>query len=236
MSVSLASGDEISKVSLTDKLVRALEAEITKGGLQPGDRLPTGQELARRFGVSLTVVREAIASLKNEGLVETKHGSGAFISLTSNLRPFRIDASTQAIHSIGPAQIFELRTGVEVQAAKLAAMRGTKAQFTAIRVAFDAMAAELKKGNDGVAADILFHRRIAEAAGNTLFVSFLDFLGGHIRDTIKNSRSDGVWRDHQTEVMGEHRALLSAIVARDPEAASLAANTHMQNCLLRCHP
>lgn len=233
---ALATSAQLTKASsLTDQLSQALRQEILSGELQPGQRLPTGQELARRFGVSLTVVRESISSLKSDGVVETRQGSGAFVSKTARKRPFRIvDSSDPRV--VGPHQIFELRTGVEVQAAALAAERGSDEQIEAIRQAFDAMRAEIDTGHDGVVADILFHRRIAEAAGNALFSSFIDFLGEHIRETIQGSREDMAWAKHQEQVMAEHAAIMQAIVARDVPAAREAAFQHMSNCLERCLP
>lgn len=86
-----------------------------------------------------------------------------------------------------------------------------------------------------MASDIQFHRRIAEAAGNMLFSSFLDFLGEHIRESIAVSRRDeAVWKAEQIKVMREHQAMVDAICSRDPEAARKAAFQHMVNCLKRC--
>lgn len=233
---SLAASAQLTKASsLTDQLSKALRQEILSGELQPGQRLPTGQELARRFGVSLTVVRESISSLKSDGVIETRQGSGAFVTKTARMRPFRIvDSSNSRV--VGPHQIFELRTGVEVQAAALAAERGSDEQLQAIRQAFDDMQAEIDSGHDGVVADILFHRRIAEAAGNVLFSSFIDFLGEHIRETIQGSREHAAWEMHQDQVMAEHAAIMNAILARDVPAAREAAFQHMTQCLQRCLP
>lgn len=224
---------ELATRSLTDRLSRLLTEEFLK--LPPGEKLPSGQELARRYGVSLTVVREAISALKADGLVETRQGSGAFVSRSRRQRPFRIETSPEIVGRIGPEQIFELRTGVEMQAAALAATRGTPAQHRAIRQALKSMRATLVAGGDGVIEDILFHRRIAEAAGNLLFASFLDFLGEHIRESISSSRADEhAWRQEQENVMQEHADMVEAICARDPDAAREAAHRHMQNCLMRC--
>src|SRR3546814_3274814 len=70
----------VKRESLTTMLVQDLRSMITSRALKPGDRLPTEQEVANAFGVSRTVVREAVARLKAEGLVETRQGVGAFVS------------------------------------------------------------------------------------------------------------------------------------------------------------
>ena len=229
-------GDELAKSSLSDRLTKVLVDEILAGEMQPGQKLPTGQELARRFGVSLTVVRESISSLKADGLIETRQGAGAFVSKSVHQRPFRIASAPTTPGHVTPEQIFELRTGVEMQGAALAAERGTEAQLQAIWVAYDEMLKDVAAGGDGVSADIEFHSRIADATGNPLFGSFLEFLGEHIRDSIKDSRSEDAWAKHQSEVMAEHAAIVEAITKRDPAAAEKAAYQHMLNCRLRCVP
>lgn len=228
------SPDDLAKPTLTDRLTERLRADIHAGVLAPGQQLPTGQELTRRFGVSLAVVREALSSLKADGLIQTRQGAGAFVSTSRVARPFRLNSAPSA--PVGPQKLFELRTGVEVQAASLAAERATAAQRRAIAQAFAAMQADVASGQDSVASDVLFHRRIAEASGNELFADFLDFLSEHIRGTIAASRTGQAWADHRDEVMAEHQALMAAIVAGDAAAARAAAQAHMDNCLTRCLP
>ena len=227
--------DTLKKSSLTDLLVTALTKAIIGGEFKAGDKLPTGPALAQRFGVSLTVVREALSSLKNEGLVEIRHGSGVFAAATARARPFRIESVGSSQPAVGASQIFELRSGVEIRAAELAAQRRSKSQLHAIVDAHETMKREVGSGRDGVEADMIFHQRIAEAAGNPLFVSFLDFLGQSIRETIAFSRTSDAWALQQAEVMQEHENLVNAIRLKDVNAAGEAANTHMKNCLLRCH-
>lgn len=226
---------ELSKgTTLTDRLSKALLEEINAGEFQPGQKLPTGQELARRFGVSLTVVRESISTLKADGIIETRQGAGAFVGRQAHMRPFRISPTGTATDAVGPEQIFELRTGAEVQAAALAATRGTDAQLGAIRSACEDMEADVATGGDGVKLDMVFHRRIAEATGNPLFVSFLEFLSHQIRETIAASREGGAWEMYQGAIMAEHRTLMEAVCRRDEQAARDAAYIHMANCLTRC--
>ena len=232
--MSDAPREGFAKATLTDHLVQRLSDDIRHGVLKPGERLPTGQELSKRFGVSLTVVREAISSLKADGLIQTRQGAGAFVNATNIARPFRL--AQAASMPVSPQKLFELRTGVEVQAAALAARRATRSQVTAIARAYQAMEDDIAAGSDSVASDVLFHRRIAEASGNELFAGFLDFLSDHIRETIADSRQDGAWARHRDEVMAEHRAILAAIRSHDEGAARSAAEAHMDQCLRRCLP
>src|SRR6266702_7953242 len=113
--------------SLTGELVARLADDITSGRIPPGSRLPTEQEMIATTGVSRTVVREAVAALRAEGLVITRQGVGAFVTANPR-RPFRLEGGEldELREVIG---VMELRTGVEVEAAGIAAERGSTAHF-----------------------------------------------------------------------------------------------------------
>src|ERR1044071_796069 len=109
--------------SLAHELIARLTADITSGRLAPGARLPTEQEMIAATGVSRTVVREAVAALRAEGLVITRQGVRAFVA-DSPRRPFRIEADELGtLREV--LQVMELRTGIEIEAAGLAAERAT---------------------------------------------------------------------------------------------------------------
>jgi GntR family transcriptional repressor for pyruvate dehydrogenase complex len=224
--------DTIARPSLADHVVSALTRSIAEGRLAPGARLPTGQQLAEQYGVSLTVIREAISSLRAEGLIETRQGAGAFVAAPSSNQPFRI----QPALSTGPdaaRKIFELRMGAEISAAGLAAQRATRGQLAGLRRAHQAMEAAIGAGGNGVEEDLHFHRSIAEATNNELFVKFVIFLGHHIRESIQISRPEGSHWEAK-EVLAEHAAILKAIQEGDVVSAQNAASAHMNNCLGRC--
>src|ERR1700732_3136525 len=104
--------------SLTHVLIERLIAQITSGELAPGAQLPTEQELIAATGVSRTVVREAVAALRAEGLVVTRQGAGAFVASGAH-RPFRINAGElRSLREVLDAM--ELRTSIEIEAAGLA--------------------------------------------------------------------------------------------------------------------
>src|SRR5947199_10729047 len=130
--------------SLTGELVARLTDDITSGRIPPGSRLPTEQELIAATGVSRTVVREAVAALRAEGLVVTRQGVGAFVPENAR-RPLRID-----FDPLSPLRavldVLELRTGIEIEAAGLAADRGSASQIRRIVECFDAVGAALKRG------------------------------------------------------------------------------------------
>ncbi|WP_319533593.1 FadR/GntR family transcriptional regulator [uncultured Cohaesibacter sp.] len=216
--------------SLTDEVTASIMEQINSGQITAGEKLPTGAQLAAEYGVSLTVIREAISRLQSEGLVMSRQGAGVFVSKSTVRRPFRINAGDDRM-SI--AKIFELRTGAEIEAAGLAALRHTKRDLNAIARSLKNMEGAIATGTDAVTEDLEFHRAIASATKNTLFCDFVEFLEGHIRGAIETSRSVST----DTEVvlaLEEHKQIFEAISNGDAAAAQQAMKLHMLNCLERC--
>jgi DNA-binding FadR family transcriptional regulator len=220
--------------SLTHALIERLTAQITTGELAPGAQLPTEQELIAATGVSRTVVREAVAALRAEGLVVTRQGVGAFVAETPR-RPFRIDGGELAsLHHV--IEVMELRTGIEVEAAGLAAERASAADLDRIADAYAAIGAAIGRGDAAVDQDFAFHCRIAEATGNPQFARFLDYLGRFIipRQTIRVTIGTAAERRAYLErIQREHRDILAAIRARATAKARAAMRRHLANSRAR---
>ena len=186
--ISLALGPALNR---TQELTQRLAAEILSGRLQPGARLPTEQELSIATGVSRTVVREAVAALRADGLVMTRQGLGAFVPADVQRRPFRIDPD-EVKSAKDVLQILELRMGVEVEASGLAAERRTSDDLTRIEAALRSIEAEIEAGGNAVDADFQFHLAIFRGANNRYFPQFLEFLGNFIIPRqIVNAASGG---------------------------------------------
>src|SRR5437588_8070180 len=168
-----------SEHKLSRALYEQLAAEIKSGRLAPGARLPTEEALTRAARVSRTVVREAVAALRAEGLVITRQGVGAFVSPEPQRAPFRIDPERmQSLDDI--LNVMELRLGVEIESAGLAAGRASRAQVRAIAAALDAIDRAAAGGKTAVDEDLALHRAIAEATGNAELPRFLQFIGRHL--------------------------------------------------------
>lgn len=214
--------------TMPDRVTQALLELIRSGAYPPRSRLPSEAEMAQHFGVSRTVIREAVSRLKSEGLVESRQGSGVFVREMGLDAPFRIDpAVVESVQQI--LQVAELRRGMEAEIAALAAQRGSPAQIREIGACLQAIDDDVAAGGDGVAADFEFHRCIARATGNPHFLALWDFLGQFLRATIKVTRAwEAQQEDTRQQVMDEHRLLYEAIARQDPEAARAAARTHME--------
>jgi GntR family transcriptional regulator, transcriptional repressor for pyruvate dehydrogenase complex len=219
----------------TQELAQKLSAEIRSGRLAPGSRLPTEQELSAATGVSRTVVREAVAALRADGLIITRQGLGAFVASDVQRRPFRIDPA-ELKSGADVLQILELRMSLEIEASSLAAERRNNEDLLHIKAALAVIETEIKNGGNAIDADFKFHLAIFRASQNRFFPQFLEFLGNFIipRQTLNvASESDKQRERYLQRVQGEHVAIYDAIRSQDPTAARKAARRHLSNALTR---
>jgi GntR family transcriptional repressor for pyruvate dehydrogenase complex len=211
---------------LTREVVDRIATDIRRGGLEPGARLPTEQEMIAALGVSRTVVREAIAALRAQGLVTTRQGVGAFVADGALRPPFCLE--TEGLRSIAEVvHVMELRMGLEVEAAGLAAERARPAHVQAIAAALEAIARAIERDELGVTEDFAFHRAVAEATGNPQFPRFLEFLGRYIipRQSVRVTAPDP--RGYLETIQAEHRAIFDAIRAHSVAGARRAMRRHL---------
>lgn len=221
--------------TLADRMTELLAADIRARVYPVNTRLPTELAMTEQYGVSRTVVREAISRLKSEGLVETRQGSGTVVRDPKVSDAFRLggqEGDTDPAQGI--LRILELRRGIEAEMAALAAQRRTQAEMTQVQRALKAIAAAVARGGDGVAEDLAFHIAISQAAHNPHYTELLGLLTRALHDAIRLTRANEARRaDLAAEVLAEHDALCSAIGARDANAARAAAFEHMRNTGLR---
>ena len=215
--------------SRASQVADLLAREIRGGHLDPGEKLPTEQELIGRFGVSRTVVREAMASLRSQGLVVSRQGSGVFVANPDENSVFRIVASE--VRSLADiSNVLHLRLAVEVEAAGLAALHRTEQDLTAMEGHLKAIDAAIAADESAVQSDYGFHRAISTATGNPYFERFLHFLGPVIipRQTVRPPSETPKQRSaYLAHVQDEHRRLLQAIERGSVEAARLSAREHL---------
>ena len=211
---------------LYEQIVHQIEESIVKGVLKAGDQLPAERELAQRFGVSRTAVREAVKALRENGLVEAYSGRGTFIT----------DGTTQAVRQSldlmvkigqpeGSTHLAEVRAILEPEIAALAATRVQESDLATMR---DAVAVMDKAGQDPEAyieADLDFHLALAEGAANPLILSLLDSIVGLLREQrLRIFRVSGGPERGQVH----HKRILDAIERRDPEKARQTMRAHLE--------
>ncbi|MDZ5456867.1 FadR/GntR family transcriptional regulator [Azohydromonas lata] len=217
--------------TLADRVTASLMQQVRGGTYPPNSRLPPEPVLAQQFGVSRTVIREAVSRLKSEGLVETRQGSGTVVLGPQATHTFRIAAPGGDIEV---RAVQEVRCGLESEMAALAAARRSDAQNERIQRALRRIADAVADGGDGVAEDMAFHAAIAQAADNPLLTSLLDFIGRALRDVITVTRANEARReDFARQVELEHAAIAEAIARQDVEGARTSALRHMQASIER---
>lgn len=185
----------------------------------------------RQFGVSRTVVREALSRLQEAGLVETRHGVGTYALQASPGADFRVSpAELASIRDILVA--LELRIGLESEAAGLAAQRRNDEQLAAMRRALDLFQARLLNQGDTITPDFEFHLLVAQATQNRHFAELMSHLGSAIipRTRINSAR---VFQENPGQYLArinvEHENIYDAILRQDAEAARAAMRTHLSN-------
>lgn len=211
---------------LPARVAEEIGREIATGSIAAGERLPTEHALAKTFGVSRSVVREAIAQLRNEGTVETRQGIGAFVAPPERRQSIRIERDT-LIDPQSFRSLFQLRVPLEIEAARLAAIHHLPVHLEKIDEAIDLLAAIHEWTEEGAAADLAFHRAIAAATCNSYFDQVLGFIAERITSTVHLVRT----RDDLVRVTSltsaEHRAIRDAIARRDGDAAKTAMRYHI---------
>jgi GntR family transcriptional repressor for pyruvate dehydrogenase complex len=218
--------------TLADQVTEVLKNKMV-GDEFAGSQLPSEQAMAEGFGVSRTVIREAVSRLKSEGLIHTRQGRGAFVRADRLDVPYRIDLDAEDLMS-SLLHIIELRQGFDAEIALLAAERRNREQMAAIKRALADIQRGVKAGRDAVAEDLNFHLSIAKATGNPLFPELLRFLGRFLYAAVRVTRAnEDRRREFSEQVRGEHAAIADAIYRQDPEGAATAAKMHMQNAGVR---
>lgn len=210
---------------LPTRIADHFSQQIRSGELKPGDRLPTELEMSKNFGVSRSVVREAVARLRSEGLIQSRQGLGAFV-IDRPTRHIRLEEGDMSQDDF--RGLFQLRVPLEIEAAGLAARNHAPIHLEQMDKAMLRMSAKGSEPNDGILADLDFHRTIALATGNDYFVQFLGAISDCILKTILASR-EKTHLDTLTEIVTrEHAELRDAIASGDSARARAAMRAHMK--------
>lgn len=219
---SVSALSPLTRMPLYERLVEQLRAYIVEAGLSVGERLPAERELAERLGVSRASVRQAIVALEVQGIVEVRHGEGAF------LRTVRAD--TMPMTDLMELQrrlpdILDAREAIEVKLAALAAQRRDAEDISACSAALAKMEKEIAGGDLGEVGDQDFHRSVVSAAKSQLLARMYDVLVDDIATSRHESLSQ-VGRPHAS--LEQHRRIFEAIKAGDGAAAADAMREHLK--------
>lgn len=226
--------DRESPRGLAHGLADRIRGQIVSGELAPGAKLPTEADLTRTFGVSRTVVREALQHLQAGGLVESFQGKGTYVLDVPEATedgPLRTVRSSQDIR-----HLIEFRLGLECEAAALAAERRSSLQLASVQRALSSFAATRAAPHAVVQADYDFHLAVAQASGNPFMVDAVAGLGPRmimLQRTGLDERSEIANAEHFATVLGEHSQIEAAIARQDGPGAAAAMRVHLSNSRAR---
>jgi GntR family transcriptional regulator, transcriptional repressor for pyruvate dehydrogenase complex len=211
---------------LYEQIVQQIEDSILKGALKPGDQLPAERDLAQRFGVSRTAVREAVKALREKGLVEAYSGRGTFITDgTSQAVRQSIELVAKIGQPNGSTHLAEVRAILEPEIAALAATRIQEQHLSLMREAVALMDQKYDDPDGFIEADLDFHLALAEAAENPMILSLLDSIVGLLREQrtrifqVEGGPNRGQYH---------HKRILEAVEQHNPEKAREAMRAHLQ--------
>ncbi|MBV2187244.1 MAG: FadR family transcriptional regulator [Rhizobium sp.] len=211
---------------LPARIAAQIGRDIIEGRILAGEKLPTEHVLAKGFGVSRSVVREAIAQLRNEGLVETRQGVGAFVTEQRARQTIRIEQDDLRDRE-SFRELFQLRLPLEIEAAGLAAVHHDQADLDKLDETLEAMTGADKWTDQGIVADLAFHRILAAATKNEYFTLFIGFIAERISLAINAARAQAVLEEIVEVTIAEHLAIREAVASRDPKRAREAMRRHL---------
>jgi len=211
----------LARPRLYEQVVERLREYVRAEGLKTGDRLPPERDLADRLGVSRTSIRQAIVALEVQGLVEVRHGGGTYL-LRDRLQAEPLETMIDRRRRL--PDVLDARDALETKLAALAAVRRTDQDLVEIDAALAAMADAVDRGELGVDEDQHFHAAVTAAAHSTLLADFM----AEISLSIAESRTESLRQPGRpARSLEQHRGIVKAIRAGDPERAAAAMHTHI---------
>lgn len=217
---------------LAEQVADFITKEIESASFRPGDIFPPEAELVEMFGVSRAVIREALASLKHAGLLESRQGGRTKVADLENQKSFRLILNP-ATKKMNLGYLYELRVALEGEAAALAAVRGTPEQIVKIKKCLDALEQAMSDGQSGTPENLAFHKALTEASSNPHIIHFINWMHSRIEEQIQAGREVSPDRKLPPLVQQEHTAIYEAIKSGDPLKARRATITHLKNSAMK---
>ncbi len=214
----------VKRTTLHEQIVKKIKTMIETGQLQPGDSLPSERQLAKDMDVSRIPVREALRLLEFMGVIETRHGRAAVVR---GLGQATVLETINLVLESGPNELYELnqaRMILEVGAVKLACDNRTNSDITRMKEIHNRMETEIADGCSVVDTSMDFHMAIMRATKNKILFSFMMLF----RDLLRESREISLSRPERlAEALGEHEAILQAVIDRDSDLAASLMEAHI---------
>ena len=212
-------------MAVTDEAIEKIKAMITSGALRAGDRLPKEADLAAALGLSRNSLREAVRALALVNILDVRRGDGTYVtSLEPHILLEALNFIVDFHRDDTVLEFLQVRRILEPAATAMAAERISPEEVKGLQALLDSLGSN-PDPEELVEKDMEFHRRIVVSAGNSVLASLLESMSG----PMTRAR---VWRGITqtgtlTRTLAEHRAILDALTARDPETARAWATVHI---------
>lgn len=217
----------LNKQTLSQQIADRMEQEIIAHGSE-GDRLPSEQQLGEAYGVSRTIIREALKLLHAHGLVDSRSGAGAHITKPEALAVSEVMSRIIRMDSIDHRAIFEVRSILEVAAVKRAASSADIGQLRKMEEVLDHLKDRNLTADQRLDLDFSFHLLIAQASGNPLLAMLVEAMA----NIIKRSMTSGVFvHGGIDDAIARHQKILDALLQQDPSLAGQAMHEHLTQSL-----
>ena len=231
----LATNMFVQEGRLADRAYAGIVEIINRDGLEVGDRLPSEARLAELFGMSRTIVREALVRLASDGITEARRGAGSYVK---NRPSEQLGAHVPMAELSATLGTYEVRFVIEAEAARLAAQRRSPEQMAQINQRMVELRQALISSATAHDEDWALHRAIAEATANPAFVASFDLLHDEVEHILRAGLD--ISRARAPEVVlamvREHEMIVDAIRAQDADGAALAMRWHLTQGRKRLMP
>lgn len=213
-----------------------LRSELLTGNYKVGDRIPTERDIAESYGVSRTVIREALIMLELENLIEVRKGSGVYVINLPSGHPLSINSiSNMESEDIGPFELLQARQFIESDIAAFSATQVTKSDIQQLRQALDIESDILNSSGEDDDSDRLFHFLIAKSTGNSILSDIVEQLWLRRKTSPMWQKLHSRIADHsyRNQWLSDHHKILAALQKKDPKAARHAMWQHLENVKLK---
>ncbi|GMK38025.1 GntR family transcriptional regulator [Paenibacillus sp. CCS19] len=223
--------EKLEKRNHYEEITEQIRGMITSGKLKVGDKLPSTKEMAERFGVGRSTMREALSALKAVGLIEIRQGGVCRVLRDQPLSEAAGVLDTLQLQGSPLLELLEARQSLEISNAAIAARKRTEADIVQLKEIVDQMQAAAGDDAEGERLDLAFHQGLAHATHNSIIVQLFDTIMLQTANAIRDVRRAEIYanRDIAQQLHREHSAIFEAIVNGDPKQASEAMHVHLQH-------
>jgi GntR family transcriptional regulator, transcriptional repressor for pyruvate dehydrogenase complex len=220
--------DAIEKSSTPGRVAEQILRRIETGLLAAGERLPAQRDLAEQLGVGRSSLREAINALAVMGHLEVRHGSGTYVRREQPADQGGAHHLAAALEAVSLLELMEAREMLECKSAVLAAERADTTQIRQLKAVLDRAAETPADYSRFLKADIQFHTRLAEAAGNAVIQEMTRLVLERLARQHGRLRTDRLSDQYRRQSIDSAREVVTAVERGDGTAAGRWMEAHLQ--------